>query len=293
MVSNPVRVGLKYAPMATTPERMREVWIAADGAGFDHLWIMDHFMPLVRSATGWYQFDPIDPVFEAWTTLAAMAEVVKRIRIGVNVTGNLYRHPSVLAKTAATLDQFSGGRLEFGIGASWAEFEFKTLGIPFPPAGERMDRLAEACEVLKLLWTRDRADFDGRHYRLEGAISEPKPVQRPHPPIWIGGSGEKRLLRIAAQHADVWNIVGGPPEEALRLSRILDDHCLAVGRDPAEVRRSIGVPYRPDDPERTLRDAEAHIANGFTELLITVKGDEPAAQVEAAAALLLGRLRNS
>jgi F420-dependent oxidoreductase-like protein len=291
MAAHPVRVGLKYAPMATTPERMREVWIAADQAGFDHLWIMDHFMPLVRSVTGWYQFEPTDSVFESWTTLAAMAEVVKRIRIGINVTGNLYRHPSLLAKAAVTLDQFSGGRLEFGIGASWAEFEFTTLGIPFPPPRERMDRLDEACQVLKLLWTHDVADFDGRHYQLHGAISEPKPVQRPHPPIWIGGSGEKRLLRIAAQHADVWNIVGAPPDEALRLSRVLDEHCAAIGRDPAQIRRSIGVPYRADDPDRTLRDAEAHIGNGFTELLITVKGEDPAGQTESAAGLLLDRLR--
>ena len=151
-----------------------------------------------------------------------------------------------------------------------------------------MDRLAEACEVLKLLWTREVADYDGRHYQLRGAISEPKPVQQPHPPIWIGGSGEKRLLRIAAEHADVWNLVGAPPEEALRLSRVLDDHCAAVGRDPAEIRRSIGVPYRPDDPERTLRDAEAHIANGFTELLITVKGEDPASQVDCGGGSVAG-----
>jgi F420-dependent oxidoreductase-like protein len=286
----PVRVGLKYAPMATTPERMREVWTAADEAGFDHLWIMDHFMPLVRSATGWYQFEPTDTVFEAWTTLAAMAEATKRIRIGVNVTGNLYRHPSVLAKTAATVDRFSGGRLEFGIGAAWAEFEFTTLGIPFPPARERMDRLAEACDVLKLLWTEDVASYDGRYYKLEGAISEPKPVQKPHPPIWIGGSGEKRTLRIAAQHADVWNIVGAPPDEALRLSRVLDAHCAEFGRDPAEIRRSIGVPFRPEDPDRTLRDAEALVERGFTELLITVKGDDAPRQVDAAAELLLATL---
>jgi F420-dependent oxidoreductase-like protein len=291
MAPHPVRVGLKYAPMATTPERMREVWIAADQAGFDHLWIMDHFMPLVTSATGWYQFEATDPVFEAWTTLAAMAEVTKRIRIGVNVTGNLYRHPAVLAKAAATVDRFSDGRLEFGIGAAWAEFEFTSLGIPFPPARERMDRLAEACEVLKLLWTRDVSDYDGRHYQLRGAISEPKPIQQPHPPIWIGGSGEKRTLRIAAQHADVWNLVGAPPDEALRLSRVLDDHCAAVGREPSDIRRSIGVPYRPDDPERTLRDAEALVERGFTELLVTVKGDDSPRQVEAAAKLLLDRLR--
>jgi F420-dependent oxidoreductase-like protein len=286
-----VRVGLKYAPMATTAERMREVWTAAEDAGFDHLWIMDHFMPLVRSATGWYQFAPTDTVFEAWTTLAAMAEATKRIRIGVNVTGNLYRHPSVLAKTAATVDRFSGGRLEFGIGASWAEFEFTTLGIPFPPARERMDRLAEACEVLKLLWMRDVADYDGRHYQLRGAISEPKPVQKPHPPIWIGGTGEKRLLRIAAQHADVWNLVGAAPDEALRLSRVLDGHCVEVGRDPAEIRRSIGIPFRPENPDRTLNDAAAVVERGFTELLITVKGDDAPRQVDAAAELLLSRLR--
>jgi F420-dependent oxidoreductase-like protein len=285
-LTHPVRLGLKYAPMGTTPERMREVWIAADQAGFDHLWIMDHFMPLVRSATGWYQFDPTDSVFEAWTTLAAMAEVVKRIRIGINVTGNLYRNPSVLAKTAATVDQFSGGRLEFGIGASWAEFEFTSLGIPFPPARERMDRLDEACEVLKLLWTKDVADFAGRHYLLKGAIAEPKPVQKPYPPFWVGGSGEKRLLRIAAKHADVWNIVGALPDEALRLSRILDAHCDEVGRNPADIRRSIGVPYRPDDPAQTLRDAEALLERGFTELLITVKGDDSASQVGRAWELL-------
>jgi F420-dependent oxidoreductase-like protein len=291
-LNHPVRVGLKYAPMGTTAERMREVWKAADEAGFDHLWIMDHFMPLVRSVTGWYQFEPTDPVFEAWTTLAAMAEVVKRIRIGVNVTGNLYRNPSVLAKTVATVDQFSGGRVEFGIGASWAEFEFTSLGIPFPPARERMDRLAEACDVLKLLWTRDVADFDGRYYQLRGAISEPKPLQKPHPPVWIGGSGEKRLLRIAAQHADVWNIVGGLPDEVSRLSKVLDAHCEEVGRDPGEIRRSIGVPFRPDDPDRTLRDAEALVERGFTELLITVKGEDAPRQVDAAAELLLRKLRS-
>jgi F420-dependent oxidoreductase-like protein len=282
----PVRVGLKYAPMATTPERMREVWTAADQAGFDHLWIMDHFMPLVRSATGWYQFAPTDSVFEAWTTLAAMAEVAKRIRIGVNVTGNLYRYPAVLAKTVATVDRFSGGRVEFGIGAAWAEFEFTALGIPFPPARERMDRLAESLDVLKLLWTQDVAEYDGVHYHLKGAISEPKPLQKPHPPIWVGGSGEKRLLRIAAQHADVWNIVGGTPDEALRLSKVLDGHCEDVGRNPAEIRRSIGVPFRPDDPDRTRREAEALVERGFTELLITVKGDGAPDQVAAAAKLL-------
>jgi alkanesulfonate monooxygenase SsuD/methylene tetrahydromethanopterin reductase-like flavin-dependent oxidoreductase (luciferase family) len=140
--------------------------------------------------------------------------------------------------------------------------------------------------VLKLLWTRETADFNGRFYQLHGAISEPKPVQKPHPPLWIGGSGERKTLRVAARHADVWNIPGGDPAEAARLSGVLDDHCAAVGRDPRTIRRSVGVRYFPEAPERTLETARAMIERGFTELLLTVIGDDPARQVAAAAALL-------
>ncbi len=286
-----MRVGLKFAPIGVTLQSLRDVWHAADEAGFDHLWLMDHFLPLTRSATGWYQHEITDPVFESWTLLAAMAERTKRIRIGINVTGNLYRHPSVLAKMAATVDQLSGGRLEMGMGAAWAEREFASLGIPMPPPGERIDRLDEACQVLKLLWTKDAADFDGRYYRLQGAISEPKPLQRPGPPLWIGGSGERKTLRVVARHADVWNIPGGEPDEAARLSRVLDEHCAAVARDPYEIRRSVGVRFFPDAPDRSLATARAMVERGFTELLITVMGDDPPAQVEAAASVLLPQLR--
>lgn len=247
---------------------------------------MDHFLPLTRSATGWYQHEVTDPVFESWTLLAAMAERTRRIRIGINVSGNLYRHPSVLAKMAATVDQLSGGRLEMGIGAAWAEREFASLGIPMPARGERIDRLDEACDVLKLLWTEDVANYGGRFYQLRGAISEPKPVQRPHPPIWIGGSGERKTLRVAAKHADVWNIPGGDPAEAARLSGVLDAHCEAVGRDPATIRRSVGVRFFPEAPERSSETAQAMIDRGFTELLLTVIGDDAPRQVEAAAVLL-------
>ena len=285
-MSHPIRVGLKYAQIGVSLEALRDVWRAADDAGFDHLWLMDHFLPLTRSATGWYQHEVTDPVFESWTMLGAMAERTRRIRIGVNVTGNLYRHPSVLAKMAATVDHLCGGRLEMGIGAAWAEREFTSLGIPMPARGERIDRLDEACEVLKLLWTKDVADFDGRFYQLHGAVSEPKPLQRPHPPIWIGGSGERKTLRVAARHADVWNIPGGDPDEAARLSGVLDAHCEAIGRDPATIRRSVGVRYLPDAPERTVATAEAMVERGFTELLVTVIGDDAPRQVEQAAALL-------
>ncbi len=291
MSAHPVRVGLKFAQIGVSLQAMRDVWRAADDAGFDHLWLMDHFLPLTRSATGWYQHDVNDPVFEAWTALAAMAERTSRIRIGINVTGNLYRHPAVLAKMATTVDHLSGGRLEMGIGAAWAEREFASLGIPMPPRGERIERLDEACEVLKLLWTSDVADYDGRYYHLRGAISQPKPVQRPHPPLWIGGSGERKTLRVAARHADVWNIPGAGPDEAARLSAVLDGHCQAIGRDPAEIRRSVGVRFHPDAPERTLATAQAMVERGFTELLVSVIGDGAPAQVEAAASALLPGLR--
>src|SRR5581483_9247394 len=134
------------------------------------------------------------------------------------------------------VDHLSGGRLEFGIGAAWAENEHTMLDLEFGTVGQRIARLEEACRMAKLLWTEERSDFEGDHYRLRGAIANPKPVQKPHPPIWIGGSGERKTLRVVAEHADVWN-GGGDPDEAARLSGVLDRHCADVGRDPAVVLR--------------------------------------------------------
>jgi F420-dependent oxidoreductase-like protein len=292
-VSEPVRIGLKYVQMNTTAAALREVWEVADQSGFDHLWVFDHLLPLTTSATGWYRSDGDDPIFEGWTTLACMAALTRRVRVGVNVTGNLYRHPGVLAKMAATVDHFSGGRLEMGMGAAHAEREFISLGMPFPPIGERLARLAEAIEVMKLLWTEDVAEYSGAYYRLSGAVCAPKPLQKPYPPIWIGGRGERKTLRIVAQHADVWNIVGGAPEEAERLSRVLDEHCEAVGRDPASVRRSVGIRFDRADPDAALRAGDAMLARGFTELIVTVAGPEAARHAAAAAETLLPALRGT
>jgi F420-dependent oxidoreductase-like protein len=278
--------------MNTTAAALREVWQVADQSGFDHVWILDHLLPLTKSATGWYEADSHDPIFEAWTTLACMAALTRRVRIGVNVTGNLYRHPGLLAKMAATVDHFSDGRLEMGIGAAHAEREFVTLGMPFPPVAERLARLAEAVEVMKLLWTQDVADYRGAYYQLSGAVSAPKPVQKPHPPIWIGGRGERKTLRIVAQHADVWNVVGGEPGEAERLSRVLDGHCEAVGRDPASVRRSVGIRFDRANPDAALRAGEAMLARGFTELIVTVAGPDAARHAEVAARTLLPAFRD-
>jgi F420-dependent oxidoreductase-like protein len=291
--SHAVRIGLKYVQMNTTAAALREVWEVADQSGFDHLWAFDHLLPLTTSATGWYSAETGDPIFEGWTTLACMAALTCRVRIGVNVTGNLYRHPGLLAKMAATVDHFSDGRLEMGIGAAHAEREFVTLGMPFPPVAERLARLAEAIEVMKLLWTEEIADYPGAYYQLTGAVSAPKPVQKPHPPIWIGGRGERKTLRIVARHADVWNIPGGAPEEAERLSRVLDGHCEAIGRDPASVRRSVGIRFDRADPDAALRAGEAMLARGFTELIVTVAGPDAARQADGAAETLIPAFRGT
>src|SRR2546430_24242 len=185
-----------------TIEQQREVWRIADEAGFDHLWDFDHFHPIGGA--------PLEgPIFDGWSLLAAMAEATKRVRLGNMVTGLTYRHPAVLAKIATTVDHLSGGRLEFGIGAAWAEVEHTMLGIDFPRVGERLRRLDEACRLIKQLWTEEQADFDGRYYRLQEAYAAPKPVQKPYPPIWIGGGGGQKTLRLLAGPAGGGNMAGG------------------------------------------------------------------------------------
>lgn len=204
----------------------------AEQAGFTGAWLFDHFKTLYGSADG--------PCFEAWTLLAALAATTTTIRLGPLVTGVTYRHPSVLAAEAVTVDHVSGGRLDFGIGAAWFGQEHEELGIDFPPAGERLTRLDEALHVITLLMTEDRATFKGRFYRLADARYRPFPVQRPHPPVWVGGGGVRRLLPIAARHADVWHGFGPVGELAFK-SRVLDRLCEEAGRDPATVARSTSL----------------------------------------------------
>ena len=182
--------------------------------------------------------DPEIDVLEGWTLLGAMAEATSRVRIGCMVTGNTYRHPAVLAKMAVTVDHLSGGRLELGIGAAWAEIEHEMLGIEFGSAGRRggvAGRGLPGDEAA--LHARSATTFEGAHYTLRDAIANPKPVQRPHPPFWIGGRGERKTLRVIAQHADVWNAPGGEPDEVARLAGILDAPLRRCrprpGRDPA------------------------------------------------------------
>lgn len=276
-----LRFGLKVSQGATI-DALKQVWQIADEGGFDHCWNMDHFASLGGSVT--------EDIFEAWTILAGMAALTKRVRIGCSVTGNTYRHPGVLAKTAVTVDHLSGGRLEFGIGAAWAENEHDMLGLPFGSKGDRADRLEEALKIITSLWSEPTTTFDGKHYQIKDAIAEPKPVQRPHPPIWIGGSGPRRTLPLAARYADVWNAAGGEAAGVAEASAILDRCCEDIGRDPAQIRRSVQIRFTGDE-DALLRSAEEFIAIGITEPILIVHGGDHVAGAEKLAGLL-PRLRS-
>lgn len=200
----------------------------AEATGWYSIWFADHFMPNAE--------DTSDPYAECWTTLAALGAAVPRVRIGALVTGNTYRHPAVLAKMAANVDQISGGRCVLGLGAGWQENEHRAYGINFSTLGGRMARFEEACQVIKGLFTNDKTNFQGKYYQLTDAPLAPKPVQNPLP-LLIGGGGEQRTLRIAAKYADEWN-VWGTPEVLAHKGAILNRYCEEIGRDPKSIKHS-------------------------------------------------------
>jgi F420-dependent oxidoreductase-like protein len=216
----------------TTWDAVRDLWIHADRSGWDAACVTDHFMPNTP--------DKVGDVMECWTTLAALAPLTSRMRIGTIVSGNTYRHPAVLAKMAAQVDIISSGRLICGVGAAWQQNEHEAYGIPFYTVQERLARLDEACQILKSLWTQERSTFKGRYYQLADAPLAPKPVQRPHPELMIGGGGEKVTLKIVARHADHWNVWGGP-EVLARKGALLDGYGKAAGRDPKSITRSANM----------------------------------------------------
>ena len=236
---------------------MLAVWQAADGIDvYESGWTFDHFYPIFTDSSG--------PCLEGWTTLTALAQATTRLRLGTLVTGIHYRHPAVLANMAAALDIISGGRLELGIGAGWNEEESGAYGIELGSLKERFDRFEEACQVLVGLLSQETTDLDGRYYQLKAARNEPKGPQRPHPPICIGGSGEKRTLKITARYAQHWNFVGGTPEEFARKRDVLAGHCADIGRDPKEIRLSAHLRLNPDlDYGAVVDDAAALGAEGL------------------------------
>jgi F420-dependent oxidoreductase-like protein len=229
-----VRYGFKTAPMNTTWPAMLDVWRAGDELDvFESAWNFDHFEPIFSDRSG--------PCMEGWSMLAAMAAVTSRVKLGCQVTGMPYRHPSVLANIAATVDVISDGRLIIGLGAGWNQDESDALGIRLPPLKERFDQFEEGVQVIIKLLSEDRASFQGRHFTLTEAWCEPKPVQRPHPPIAIGGNGEKRTLRVVARYAQHWNSTLGDVAQWQAKCEVLDRHCAEAGRDPAEIERSVNV----------------------------------------------------
>jgi F420-dependent oxidoreductase-like protein len=272
-----LRFGLKLSGQDTTVDTLRTVWKIADEAGFDHVWDFDHLASIGDGG-------PDRPIFEGWALQAAMAEATKRTRIGCLVTGNTYRHPVLLAKQAVTVDHLSGGRLEFGIGAAWAEIEHSMFGIE--GLDHRVGRLSESLQIIKSLWTQDRTNFAGRYFHLNDAIANPKPVQKPHPPIWIGASGDS-TLRLVARHADVWNAAGGGDTEKMKeMIAKLEEACGAIGRDVSEIRRSLQFGWDGADRSSLLDESARYLELGFTEQVIYLRGPEPSATAGKVADML-------
>ncbi len=263
-----LRFGIKTAPQFTTYEQMLRVWLEADTVPIiAHAWLFDHFMPLGTDITG--------PCLEGWTLLAAFAAQTRRLRVGMMVTGNTYRHPAVLANMGATVDIISHGRMDFGIGAGWNEIEHTAYGIPLYSPAERIGRLAEACELIRLMWTETAPDFDGKYYQLKKAYCEPKPIHKPYPPFVIGGGGEKLTLRVVARYANIWNFAGGTVEDFRHKNAILDNHCAAIERDPATIERSIQFLINPDDLSASRDALRSFIEAGATHLILNLRAPYP------------------
>jgi alkanesulfonate monooxygenase SsuD/methylene tetrahydromethanopterin reductase-like flavin-dependent oxidoreductase (luciferase family) len=276
--------GLKTSPMHTTYHEVLRTWQQADEVPeIEHAWLWDHMLPLSGPKDG--------PIYESWTLLAALAAQTERLRFGLLVTNNQIRQPAVLGKIASTLDVISGGRLILGIGAGGTLpagtpmsvdhhpglAEYLAYGLPVTTPAEGLAKLAETIVIVRRMFTEDVFDFDGRYYTLAGTRNEPKPVQPGGPPILIGGSGS-RMLRLVAEHADIWNVPGPPhasPEFLAERSHALDAHCEAIGRDPAGVIRSTQVIFTGDDPAAARAVVAQVIAAGFSHVVMAARPPAP------------------
>ena len=260
---------------AETVETLRRLVGRVEDCGFDSFWVMDHFHQIRNVG------EPQEPMLESWTTQSLVAGLTTKIKLGTLVTGIVYRHPSVLAKVGATLDVLSKGRLYMGIGAAWNVDEATAYGIPFPPLKERMQRLEEAVQIIKKMWTEDRTTFDGKFYQIRDAYCNPKPIQKPHPPIMIGGSGERRTLKIVAKYADACNLFGSA-ETVKRKLAILREHCQSVGRDyDSIVKSKLSKVVIDEDGERIAEALKNVPEERRRESLISGTPEEVRRQVEA------------
>jgi len=262
------------APQQVDYGDLARVWREADDVPeIEHAWLFDHLMPIAG--------DPSGPIFEGWTLLSALAAQTRRLRLGVMVTSNRFRPPAMLAKIATTVDVVSGGRLDFGIGVGsrpdhpLARREYDGHGLPYLGSADAVAMLGESLTAIRRLWTENEPfDFHGDHVRLTGAFGNPKPVQRPHPPILIGGRSSA-TLRLVAEHADIWNIPGGDIEDAVRRSRLLDRYCTEIGRDPAAVTRSIFLPVSYERPTDTRAAIKQAVDGGFQHIVLGLSTPYP------------------
>jgi len=269
------RFGIMTAPSQVDYHDILRVWREADTIPeIEHAWLFDHLMPIFG--------DPGGPTHEGWTLLSALAAQTQRLRLGLLVTSNRFRPPAMLAKIAATVDIVSGGRLDFGIGAGsrpsqpLARREYEAHGLPFHDSAHAVESLAEACTVIRRLWTAaEPFDFHGTYVHLTGAFCNPKPIQRPYPPILIGGRSAA-VLRVVAEHADLWNIPGGDIDDVVQRSALLDRYCAEIGRDPASVTRSIHLPVSYDQPSITQDAIRKAIDAGFQHIVLGLPAPYPA-----------------
>jgi len=254
-----MKFGIHTGPQLCTIEQLRELWRFADTRGFHWVSVWDHFYPA--------QFSGHDgPCLEAVATHAALACETRNVRVGCLVYCVPYRHPAVLAKALVTIDHMSGGRMECGLGAGWHQQEFAAHGIPFLPIAERLDQLEEAARIVRSLFDDERTTFHGQHFQLEGAYASPKPLQK-HPRLWIGGGGEKRLLRIVARHADGWNIPFVAPDVYAHKNAVLDAWCEREGRDPRAVLRTVNLGPALAEREAELPRLEEQLGAQFGKTL--------------------------
>jgi F420-dependent oxidoreductase-like protein len=234
-----MRIGLQLPSFswpggaAEIGSRLAQIGRTADDAGFASIWVMDHFFQIAVVGP------PEEPMLEGYSALSYLAGATKRAKLGTLVTGVIYRHPGLLIKTATTLDVLSGGRAYLGIGAGWNEQESRGLGVPFPPLKERFEKLEEALQIARQMWTDDRSPYNGKHYQLADPLNHPQALTKPHPPILIGGGGEQKTLRLVAQYADACNLFARMGPDVLRQKLdVLRGHCEAVGRPYEEIERT-------------------------------------------------------
>ena len=284
-----MRLGVHYAnftlpggPEALGPTLMATAK-AADQGGASTFTLMDHWFQMESMATAQ------DPMLEGYTSLGFLAGATEHLTLGLLVTGTTYRHPGLLAKTVTTLDVLSAGRAMLGIGAAWYEREHLGLGVPFPPLAERFERLEETLHICRQMWSDHEGPFEGRHYQLAETICSPRPLQEDGPPVMVGGSGERKTLRLVAEYADACNLFATTPEKVAHKLEVLDRHCEDVGRDPAKISRTIITAADPFAVE-FLGDMKGYAALGIDQVFLSPQGDDPAGWVIEVCDQLLPKL---